>query len=116
MAGPLRAGEPLTDRRLLGPAAARRLPTRTGSGAVPHRDAGVVDLLEVGDRIDVYAARRDTTAADRLVAGGGWSPCPDRPTDSDEGALVVLAVTSGARRGVGRRPSATSPLSLTLLR
>lgn len=115
VAGPLRAGEPLTDRRLLGPSLLAGYPPGLVAAPIRISDAGVVGLLEVGDRIDVYAARRDTTAADRLVAGVRVVALPRPSSDSDEGALVVLAVTPGHAAALAQA-TATSPLSLTLLR
>src|SRR5690349_6837789 len=55
LAAPLRAGEPVTDVRLVGPALTEGYP---GLAAVPVRlpDAGVAALLTVGDRIDLVAA------------------------------------------------------------
>lgn len=54
LAAPLRAGEPVTDVRLVGPALTEGYP---GLAAVPVRlpDAGVADLLTVGDRVDLVA-------------------------------------------------------------
>lgn len=55
LAAPLRAGEPVTDVRVVGPALTDGYP---GLTAVPVRlpDAGMVDLLRVGDRVDLVAA------------------------------------------------------------
>jgi Flp pilus assembly protein CpaB len=55
LAAPLRAGEAVTDVRLVGPALTDGYP---GLAAVPVRlpDAGMVDLLRVGDRIDLVSA------------------------------------------------------------
>jgi Flp pilus assembly protein CpaB len=54
LAAPLRAGEPVTDVRLVGPALTTGRP---GLVAVPLRlpDPGMVALLDVGDRIDLVA-------------------------------------------------------------
>lgn len=55
LVGAVRAGEPLTDVRLLGPGLSAAL--EPGLRAVPIRlaDAGVAALLRAGDRIDLYA-------------------------------------------------------------
>ncbi len=55
LAAPLRAGEAVTDVRLVGPALTRAHP---GLVAVPVRlpDAGMVALLRVGDVVDLVAA------------------------------------------------------------
>ena len=54
LAAPLRAGEPVTDVRLVGPGLTAGQP---GLVAVPVRlpDPGMVALLDVGDRIDLVA-------------------------------------------------------------
>jgi Flp pilus assembly protein CpaB len=55
LAAPLRAGEPVTDVRLVGPALTEGYP---GLSAVPVRlpDAAMADLLAVGDRVDLVSA------------------------------------------------------------
>ncbi|WKN49224.1 SAF domain-containing protein [Nocardioides sp. Arc9.136] len=55
LAAPVRRGEPVTDVRLVGPGLTDGRPDLT---AVPVRlpDAGMADLLEVGDEIDLLAA------------------------------------------------------------
>ena len=55
IAGPVRRGETLTDVRLLGAGLLRQQP---GSVAAPVRigDADTLELLRVGDRIDILAA------------------------------------------------------------
>lgn len=55
LAAPLRAGEPVTDVRLVGPALTEGYP---GLSAVPVRlpDAAMADLLSVGDRVDLISA------------------------------------------------------------
>ena len=115
-AGPVRAGEALTDVRLLGPALLR---AAGGAGAVaaPVRiaDPGTVALLRAGDRVDVVAA-----------GGAGADPVPVVATDvpvvgvppargdgAAEGALVILAAPPDvAARLVAA--AATSRLSLTV--
>lgn len=55
LAAPVRRGEPVTDVRLVGPGLTEGRPDLA---AVPVRlpDAGMADLLEVGDEIDLLAA------------------------------------------------------------
>lgn len=67
LAAPLRAGEPVTDVRLVGPALTDGYP---GLAAVPVRlpDAGVAGLLTVGDRVDLVAA--DPEGGATVVASG----------------------------------------------
>lgn len=102
LAAPLRAGEPVTDVRLVGPGLAQAAP---GLVAVPIRvpDAGVAGLLRAGDRVDLLAtdpaggrtgqvaghvlvlAVPGVGADDRTGAAGGVGSVPP-------GRLVVVAV------------------------
>lgn len=93
LAAPVRAGEAVTDRRVL---AAGLLEAHPGSVAVPVRlpDPSVGDLLRVGDHVDLVAASPRgpaTVVADAapvlaLPRVVGTAPA------AGEGALVVLAV------------------------
>lgn len=115
VAAPVHAGEALTDRRVLGRSLLAGYPRGSVAAPVRIRDAAVVALLKVGDRIDVYAARRDRSYADRVLSRAQVVTLP-RPADSsEEGALVVLAVTTTQAAALAQA-SATAPLSLTLVR
>ena len=98
LAGPVRAGEPVTDVRLVGPDLVAGLPDLV---AAPVRlpDAAMVDLLRVGDRIDLVAAdpQRGTS---QVVAAG--VPVLALPTTAEAigasalpGSLVVVGVGEG---------------------
>ena len=96
LAAPLRRGEPVTDVRLVGP---DLVAGRAGVTAVPVRlpDAGMVALLEVGDRIDLVAADPQGTGA-RVVASGVPvlavpGPEPDAVSGGATGRLVVVGAT-----------------------
>jgi Flp pilus assembly protein CpaB len=96
VAGPMRSGEPFTDRRLVGRALVGGYPGDVVAAPVRIQDAEAVTLLRVGDRVDVYAANGEQAApADRVVSGSYvvTIPPPDPTTGGREGALVVLAVT-----------------------
>ena len=84
LAAPLRAGEPVTDVRLVGRALAASYP---GLTAVPVRlpDAGMAGLLQVGDRIDLVAADPQGSGASVVAA-----------------AVPVLALPAGRLRRRGR--------------
>lgn len=116
--GPVRAGEPLTDVRLLGEALLDRYP---GAVAAPVRigDAAAVDLLRVGDRVTILAA--DPQAHSPAVPVADAVPVIGLPRTgrSDpalaSGALVLVAVDDQTARdlagaGVG------AFLSVVLLR
>lgn len=111
-AGPVRAGEPLTDLRLLGPPLLR---AAGGPAAVaaPVRiaDPGVVRLLRPGDRVDVIAAGEGArVVASDLPVIAVPGPSGD---GAAEGALVVLAASPAmAARLVGI--ASTTRLALTV--
>lgn len=99
--GPVRAGEPLTDARLLDD---RLLAAYPGAVVAPVRigDAAAVGVLRVGDRVDILAADPQksapaVTVAERVPVVG--IP-PRRRTDPAlaSGALVVVAVDAATAR------------------
>ena len=117
-AGPVRAGEPLTDVRLVTRSLLTGYP---GLAAVPVRigDPGVVRLLRVGDRVDLLAADPQGDA-DAAVIGrdvpvlaiphaGQGSP------GLTNGALVVLGLPDVSVRTVAKA-SVSSFLSVVLTR
>lgn len=103
LAAPVRAGEPITDVRLVGAELAAAHPELT---TVPVRlpDAGLADLLEPGDRIDLRATDPQAggsrvVAADALVLATPPAPDPAAATGAP-GALVVLGVAPASVAGV----------------
>lgn len=94
-AGSVRAREPLTDVRLVGPG----LLAATGDGlvAVPVRlaDPAAAALLRPGDRVDVLAAATgpDGPPAAAVVAAAAPVLAVPASTAAAEGALVVLAAS-----------------------
>jgi len=99
LAAPVRRGEPLTDVRLVGPALTEAY---AGLVAVPVRlpDAGSVDLLSVGDRIDLVAADPGGSGA-RVVAEAAPVLAlprvePAATASGLTGRLVVLGAAPGA--------------------
>jgi Flp pilus assembly protein CpaB len=120
--GPVRAGEAITDARLVTSSLLEGYP---GLVAVPVRigDAAAVRLLRVGDRVDVLAA---DPAADRgtrspaTVVGRGVPvlaiPRPGQETPGlTDGALVVLGLPSASARTMAQA-SVSAYLSLVLTR
>lgn len=101
--GPVRAGEPLTDARVLDAGLLMRYP---GTAAVPVRlgDAGAARLLRVGQLVTVLAADPQTggpavTVAERVPV----LALPRGDTEvvgSGAGALVVLALDPVTARDV----------------
>jgi pilus assembly protein CpaB len=116
IAGPMRAGEPLTDRRLVGRALVLGYPGDVVAAPVRIQDADAVALLRVGDRVDVYSATGDQSEPARRVVSDApvvTLPAPDSGGDTHAGALVVLAV-SRAEAAMLAQASATTQLSVSL--
>jgi pilus assembly protein CpaB len=69
LAGGLRSGEPVSDRRLVGPGLTASL--GDGSVAAPVRlaDLAVAELARPGDRVDVLATAPDAETAEVVVSG-----------------------------------------------
>ncbi|GAA1618079.1 SAF domain-containing protein [Kribbella sancticallisti] len=109
LAGPVRSGEPLTDARFLTPTA---LPT--GQLAYPVRldDPDLATLLQVGDRIDLYAATSTTSAsAIPLARAAPVLALPTPRASSSTGALIVIAAD---RETITRIAQATANSRLTI--
>ena len=83
LASPIRAGEPVTDARVLG----RGLLAGQAAGlvAVPVRlaDAAAGAMVRAGDRIDVLATGPSSTLGSTWSAGSGSTD--DEPSDSGDG-------------------------------
>ena len=105
LAAPVRAGEPVTDVRLVGPRLAAAYP---GSVAVPVRlpDAAMAALLRVGDRIDLVAADPSGTRTARVVATDlvvVALPAGDETTSAAlPGRLVVLAAPQAVTSAIAQ--------------
>jgi Flp pilus assembly protein CpaB len=97
LAAPVRAGEALTDVRLVAPGLLDGYP---GLVATPVRvaDAASVALLRVGDRVDLVAADPEGRGAEPVARGAPVIALP-RATGVDQGfqggGLLVVAVPEG---------------------
>ena len=119
LAAPVRAGEVLTDQRVVSPDLAAGYP---GLVTVPVRvaEAGVLRLLRVGDVVDLVATpvqgsgRAWTAAPDARVVAIPRERAGDRATavDAVGGGLVVVAVTPDQALGLVAAAS-TRLLSVT---
>lgn len=94
LAAPLRKGEPITDRRFIGSSLADAHPELT---VLPLRlpDPAVVELLRVGDRIDLSSVDPETgeaavLATDVLVLA---IPPPATTDSTLTGRLIVAGIT-----------------------
>jgi Flp pilus assembly protein CpaB len=94
LAAALRAGEPVTDVRLVGPGLADSAP---GTMALPVRlsDAAQAGLLHVGDAIDLLATDPESRTTVTVASGALVLAVPDLDRDAPDaitGRLVVLGV------------------------
>ncbi|QCC78124.1 SAF domain-containing protein [Nocardioides daphniae] len=95
LASPLRRGEPVTDARVLGPDLLEGYPGRT---AVPVRvpDATVVDLVRVGDTVDLVSADPSTGRAATVARDAPVVALPPDPEGVSgqvaSGRVVVVAL------------------------
>jgi Flp pilus assembly protein CpaB len=106
LAAPVRAGEVLTDRRVVAPSLVAGYP---GLVAVPVRvaEAGVLRLLRVGDVVDVVAAPVDGSGRAWVAAPSARVVVVPEPDERDAsaadtvgGGLVVVAVTPDQALGL----------------
>lgn len=113
LAGPVRAGEAITDLRLVG---SGLLVRGRGLVAAPVRlaDPATAGLLHSGDRVDVLAVRTDQPGAEAVTVASGLEvlAVPAAGESDPDGALVVLAATPAtaarlAAAAVGSRLSVT---------
>lgn len=115
LAAPVRAGEPITDRRLLGPGLLEGWGDDVVATPVRVADAGAVDQLRPGDRIDLLATALDGAARTDVVAAD--VPVLTVPAAGDgglaEGALVLVAATPDQAAGLATA-AVTSRLSFTV--
>ncbi|MFC7496430.1 MULTISPECIES: SAF domain-containing protein [unclassified Nocardioides] len=98
LAAPLRAGEPVTDVRLVGPALTDGYP---GLVAVPVRlpDAGMAGLLRVGDRVDLVSADPQGGSAEVVADAVPVLALPDTPAEVGATGLTGRLVVVGAEPG-----------------
>ena len=114
VAAPMRAGEPLTDRRVLAESMVAGYPAGLVAAPVRISDADVVALLDTGNRVDLYAASAGAgVTARRVVHDAPVVTLPQLPEDSRDGALIVLAVTPNDAARLAQA-SALTQLFLTL--
>jgi Flp pilus assembly protein CpaB len=95
LAAPLRAGQVLTDRSVVGPSLLAGYPSGTVAAAIRLGDAAIAALLHTGDHIDVYAAVAEVGQPAALVAADvAVIAVPETLDVGREGAIVVVAATA----------------------
>lgn len=94
VSGPVRAGEPLTDVRLLG--AALLPPGPEVATPVRVAERATAAIVRPGDVVDVLSAASDGSAAAAVVSAVRVLAVPLAEDDLGEGALLVVAATRSA--------------------
>ncbi len=107
LAAPLRAGEPVTDVRLVGPGLTALLPAGQVAAPVRLADLAVAGLAGPGDRVDVLATAPDADRAEVVARGALVLAAPD-----DEGLLVLSVDEVTAATLAAAATGATLTLSL----
>jgi pilus assembly protein CpaB len=120
-AGPIATGELVTATRLVGSSLVSGLGPGLVAAPVRMGDAEAVQLLRVGDRIDIYAP---STRGSRAAVVVSSAPVVTLPAESDQGfgaggtrpggALVVLALPPDDAVEVAQEAS-RAPLSFALV-
>ncbi|CAI9399129.1 SAF domain-containing protein [Nocardioides sp. T2.26MG-1] len=114
LAAPVRAGEPVTDVRVVGPALTDGYPGLTG---VPVRlpDAGMADLLRVGDVVDLVSADPQGGGASVVASGVPVLAVPaDAPEVGASGLPGRLVVVGAHPADVPRIADASARTFLTV--
>jgi Flp pilus assembly protein CpaB len=117
LASGVRAGEPVTDVRLVGAGLTDLLPADQVAAPVRLADLGVAGLVRTGDRVDVLAAAPDASAAE-IVAGGALvlaapgAVAAEEHGDPGAGLLVVAVDAGTAARLAAAATSTTLTVSL----
>jgi pilus assembly protein CpaB len=114
LAGGVRAGEPLTDVRLVGPGLTAQLPSGQMGAPVRLTDLAVAGLVRTGDRVDVLAtppgsASAEVVAAAALVLSAA---APSDPSDPASGLLLLAVDGATATRLAAAATSDTLTVSL----
>ena len=122
LASPLRAGEPVTDVRVVGPGLWSAVPAGQVAAPVRLADLAVATLLQAGDRVDVLAAGAGDAvqagavqagAVEVVAAGALVLAAPTAAPEDDAGSsgLLVLAVPPDT---AGRLAAAAASATLTV--
>jgi pilus assembly protein CpaB len=111
LAGAVRAGEPVTDVRLVGAGLTALLPEGQVAAPVRLADLAVASLVRAGDRVDVLATQPDAETAEVVAGSALVLATPDG--DDAAGGLLLLAVDGAtATRLAATATSATLTVSL----
>ncbi|CAN5600637.1 MAG: SAF domain-containing protein [Nocardioidaceae bacterium] len=100
VAGPMRAGEPLTDVRLVQPGLLEGYPADSVLAMIRVADPAASSVVAVGDVVDVIGADPQGRAPAIVVARGApVVSLPEKPADAlsvSDGLVLILAVPEGS--------------------
>jgi Flp pilus assembly protein CpaB len=125
LASGLRAGEPVTDVRLIGSGLTRLLAPGQVAAPVRPGDLAVTALVRAGDRVDVLASSPGAASADVVAERALVLAAPRANTaantaantgataDGDSGGLLLVAVDAGTAARLAAA-SADATLTVTL--
>jgi hypothetical protein len=119
LAGSVRAGEPLTDVRLVGAGLTALLEPGQVAAAVRLADLAVAALVRTGDRVDVLASppeadRAETVVAGALVLAAGTPGTGGSAAATDPADGLILVAVDGATAARLAAAAASSTLTVTL--
>jgi Flp pilus assembly protein CpaB len=97
LAGPIRAGEPLTDTRVLGPGLLAGQPAGTVALPVRLGDPAAAAFVRAGDRVDVL-----------VTAASTWATTTDPPLSSDGSTAPDGSTTPGNSAASGQSGSGST--------
>ena len=103
VAGPMRAGEVLTDRRVVRADRMSGFPAGTVLATVRLADGDALTTLHVGDRVDVVAVDPDTDDRAQVVARGAEIVTVPKGADDSGGVPVAVATSEDAALRLAER-------------
>jgi Flp pilus assembly protein CpaB len=103
VAGPMRRGEVITDRRVVHPDRMSGFPAGTVLATIRLADADALSSLGVGDRVDVVAVDPDGGTAAQVVARHVEVVTLPRDDDESGGVPVGVATTEEEALGLAER-------------
>ena len=113
LAGGMRAREPVTDARLVGPGVTALLPPGQVAAPVRLADLAVAALVHTGDRVDVLATTAAAPSAE-VIAAGALVVATTEAADQQAGSgLLLLSVDAGTAARLAAAAT-TATLSITL--
>jgi Flp pilus assembly protein CpaB len=112
LAGGVRAGEPITDARLVGAGLTALLPEGEVAAPIRLADLAVAGLVRTGDRVDVLATAPDASAAEVVAAGALVLAATGADEGSGAGLLLIAVDVETAARLAAAATTATLTMNL----